>query len=43
MKDGQSMEEGQSIANDLLDKLGVEESDLIPCAYMDLILKNKTA
>ncbi|XP_060573894.1 uncharacterized protein LOC132731695 isoform X2 [Ruditapes philippinarum] len=41
MKDGQSVEEGQAIANDLMTKLDIQESDLISGAYMDLILKNK--
>ena len=43
MKDGQSTEEGQAIANDLMEKLDIKESDLISGAYMDLILNNKQA
>ncbi|KAL8573098.1 hypothetical protein ACOMHN_027358 [Nucella lapillus] len=42
LKDGQSAEEGQAIANDLMQKLGVKEEDLLTCAYMDLILKEKS-
>ncbi|XP_045175178.1 uncharacterized protein LOC123536246 [Mercenaria mercenaria] len=41
MKDGQSVEEGQAVANELMKKLDVHESDLISGAYMDLILNNK--
>lgn len=43
MKDGQSVEEGEAIASDLMNKLNVQKSDLISCAYMDLILNNKIA
>lgn len=42
MKDGQSLSEGQSIATDLMTKLGVEEKDLITVAYMDMLLKKCT-
>ncbi|XP_067655451.1 adenylate cyclase CyaB-like isoform X1 [Haliotis asinina] len=41
MKPGQAMEEGQEIANDLMTKLGIKESDLIEGAYMDLILEKQ--
>jgi len=37
MRDGQSDEEGQAIANDLMKKLGIQEKDLLDLAYMDLI------
>ena len=43
MKEGQSLAEGQSIAEDLMFKLGVEKKDLIECAYMDMIINNKTS
>lgn len=43
LKDGQSLEEGQAIAHDLMQKLGVKDEDLLTCAYMDLILKEKSA
>ncbi|XP_023945403.2 uncharacterized protein LOC112051133 [Bicyclus anynana] len=33
----QSLEEGQEIARDLQNKLGVENKDLIQCAYVDLL------
>jgi len=36
---GQSDAEGQAIAADLMDKLGVAESDLLEGAYMDLLEK----
>ena len=38
MKDGQSVEDGQRIAIDLMAKLGIEEKELISGAYMDLLL-----
>ena len=34
---GQDPEEGRGIASDLMEKLGVNESDLVPCAYADLL------
>lgn len=37
MRDGQSDSEGQAIAEDLLERLGVEKSDLLEGAYMDLL------
>ncbi|MGE5072017.1 MAG: class IV adenylate cyclase [Anaerolineae bacterium] len=37
MRPGQPDSEGQSIAADLMAKLGVEQSDLLEGAYMDLI------
>jgi len=33
----QNLEEGHSIASDLMKKLGVNESDFISCAYADLL------
>nr|XP_039248562.1 uncharacterized protein LOC120326357 [Styela clava] len=41
MQSGQSVEEGNKIAKDLMKKLGIEESDLITGAYMDLLLKKQ--
>ena len=42
LKDDQSVEEGEAIAEDLRQKLDVNKTDLIQGAYMDLILqKNK--
>ncbi len=37
MGDGQSDAEGQAIAEDLMSRLGVERSDLLEGAYMDLL------
>jgi len=39
LHDGQSDAEGQAIAEDLMQKLGVQKSDLLEGAYMDLIEK----
>ncbi len=38
MKDGQTFESGKEIANELMKKLEIEESDLIPVAYIDMLL-----
>ena len=37
LKPGQSAAEGQQIVVDLMHKLGIEESDLVSCAYADLL------
>ena len=37
MQDGQSDSEGQTIAEDLMARLGVEKTDLLEGAYMDLL------
>ena len=37
MKENQSAVEGEQIARDLMSKLGVEETDLIREAYIDLL------
>lgn len=42
LEDGQSAEEGQAIAQDLMQKLGVSDEDLLTCAYMDLLLNEKS-
>ena len=39
MKPDQTVTEGQNIAEDLMNKLKVQSTDLISCAYMDLILQ----
>ncbi|MFH0801277.1 MAG: class IV adenylate cyclase [bacterium] len=38
LEPGQTFEEGSRIADDLMRKLGVKESELVPCAYCDLIM-----
>jgi len=35
----QTPEEGRSIVSDVMEKLGIQETDLVPCAYADLILQ----
>ena len=37
LQDGQSVEHGQRIADDLMSKLGIDQTKLITCAYMDLL------
>lgn len=39
MKEGQTIESGQTIAEDLMRRLGINENDLIDGAYIDLIAK----
>jgi len=39
LRDGQSDAEGQAIADDLMKKLGIEPTDLIEGAYIDLLEK----
>ncbi len=39
MRDGQTPEEGQQIAEELMKKLDVQKEDLIAGAYIDLLLK----
>ena len=41
MKGNQSALEGEEIAKDLMSKLGVEETDLINGAYIDLVSSEK--
>ena len=41
MRDGQTVEEGEAIADDLMHKLGVNRDQLIAGAYMDLILNKQ--
>ena len=40
LRDGQSDADGQSIAEDLMAKLGVRTEDLLEGAYMDLLEKS---
>jgi predicted adenylyl cyclase CyaB len=39
LRDGQSVAEGQSIAEDLMARLGIRKEDLLEGAYMDLLEK----
>ncbi len=39
LSEGQSLAEGQSIATDMMKKLGVDEKDLLTGAYMDMLCK----
>ena len=41
MREGQAVSEGEEIARDLMDQLGVREGDLITGAYMDLLLQQR--
>ena len=41
LRDGQTPEQGQIIAKDLCEKIGIEEKNHIKCAYIDLLLENK--
>jgi predicted adenylyl cyclase CyaB len=41
MRPGQTDQEGQAIADDLMVKLGIEPTDLLEGAYMDLMEKNR--
>ena len=43
MREGQPLSEGQAIAQELLQQLGVSESDLISGAYVDLLLSKQPA
>jgi len=38
LRDDQSPEDGQKVANDLMAKLDIDSSDLLSGAYMDLLL-----
>uniref|UniRef100_A0A2R5LJ35 Putative adenylate cyclase n=1 Tax=Ornithodoros turicata TaxID=34597 RepID=A0A2R5LJ35_9ACAR len=40
LKENQTTEEGQQIANDLRSKLGVDTKDFIECSYVDLLLQH---
>lgn len=39
----QTLEDGQIIARDLQQKLGVKDEDLITCAYMDLLREKQSS
>lgn len=42
MQEGQTVEEGQNIADNLMKKLGILKTDLISGAYIDMILEGQT-
>jgi len=39
LRDDQTAEQGQLIAKDLCEKIGIQEKDHIKCAYIDLLLE----
>jgi adenylate cyclase class IV len=39
LRDDQTPEQGQIIAKDLCQKIGIQEENHIKCAYMDLLLQ----
>ena len=41
MMEGQPLSEGETIAQTLLQQLGISDTDLISGAYMDLIVANR--
>ncbi|XP_060867644.1 uncharacterized protein LOC132942943 [Metopolophium dirhodum] len=42
LNDSQTVEDGQSIAEDLMSHMGVEEKDLISVAYVNMLVQNKS-
>ena len=42
LRDEQTAEQGQALAKDLCEKIGIEDKDHIKCAYMDLLLAQKS-
>lgn len=41
LREDQKLDEGVKIANDLMEKLGILQEDLISGAYMDMIIKKQ--
>lgn len=41
LKENQSAKDGEAIANDLMNKFGIQKTDLIDVAYIDLIEANR--
>jgi predicted adenylyl cyclase CyaB len=41
MEKGQSISEGEKIAQNLMKQLNIQDNDLIVCAYMDLLINKK--
>ena len=42
LRDDQTAEQGQLIAKDLCQKIGIKENNHIKCAYMDLLLDKQS-
>jgi len=42
LRDDQTAEQGQLIAKDLCEKIGIQEKDHIKCAYIDLLLEKNS-
>ena len=42
LRDDQTAEQGQLIAKDLCEKIGIEEKNHIKCAYVDLLLEQQS-
>ncbi|KAL4085450.1 hypothetical protein QTP88_027308 [Uroleucon formosanum] len=42
LNDNQTVEDGQSIVEDLMSHMGVEEKDLISVAYVNMLVQNKS-
>ncbi|CAF1264860.1 unnamed protein product [Adineta steineri] len=42
LQDNQTIEQGQEIAKDLCEKIGIEEKNHIKCAYIDLLLEQNS-
>jgi adenylate cyclase class IV len=42
IRDDETPEDGQLIAKDLCQKIGIKEEDHIECAYIDLLLAKKS-
>ena len=38
LNEGQSVEEGEATAQRLMGQLGINEADLISCAYLDILI-----
>ena len=43
MQEGQTVEDGTSIATDLMQKLDIHQTDLVDGAYIDLLEKRKVS
>jgi len=41
LNDSQTVEDGQSIAKDLMSHMGVKDDDLISVSYVNMLVENK--